>query len=139
MPQESSWRGPIAVLITLILLIGGAYYWFVWRTPRQNATPPMVSLDQPGTNNFSKAGTIVRNNPGMKPDTWYLVYDESGAPARSVELLLTPESRCMIGSFDGRCTDALLVSGSRVEIVGYQAGSQVYIHTYRQVDLEQKG
>lgn len=45
-----------------------------------------VDLENIEPTNFSKTGVIVQNNPGLKPDTAYLVYEEPGSPAISREL-----------------------------------------------------
>ncbi len=36
--------------------------------------------------NFSKDGNLAKDNPGYMPGVWYLVYDEPGSPASSVQL-----------------------------------------------------
>jgi hypothetical protein len=60
------------------------------------------SINQPGNNtdavsnetpsnsnnavNFSKEGVLIKNNPGLKPNVWYLSYEEQGKPALVAEL-----------------------------------------------------
>lgn len=57
--------------------------------------------------NFSKIGTIVFNNPGLKPNTPYLVYEEPGSPALSALLLFDPISVC---SFENGATPCIAMS-----------------------------
>lgn len=138
--NEKAPKKAIIAAVLLIGVVGIGYYLYVSRAKPAQApsSPPPAARDQ-ATDNFSKTGNLIRNNPGMKPGLWYLVFDEPGAPASSVELAFTGKSRCIIGSYDGACTESLLILGARVEVIGFRVGTQVFVHTYRQVDLEGKG
>ncbi len=141
--DESTTTKKVIIAVVLVVMIGGIGYYFYALRMRSTEVSPTPTYSSPlsdqGVDNFSATGNIVKNNPGMKPDVWYLVYDKTGAPASTVELIFTEKSRCMIGSYNGSCQKSLLVFGSRVEVTGFLNDSQVFVHSYKQIDLDQKG
>jgi hypothetical protein len=142
MPEENNhFVRNIAIALGGLAVIAIGIYFYASREVGDGETPPPppAAVDQPGINNFSVEGNVVRNNPGMESNIWYLVYDEPGAPGRNAKLTFTDASHCVIGDFDGVCTHSLVIVGARVEVTGFRDGEQVFVHTYRQVDLEEKG
>lgn len=65
--------------------------------------------------NFTATGNLVKNNPGLKPDVWYLIYEKPGAPALRVEL-----------KFNNVDTTSFS-QGERVSIEGMLQGSVVTV------------
>jgi hypothetical protein len=59
-------------------------------------------------NAFSSEGNVTRNNPGQKPDIWYLVYERPGSPALSFELDL----------HSAEVSISSLSQGTRVQVTG---------------------
>ena len=79
------------------------------------------SVDTPQTQQaegFDKTGNLVRNNPGMKTNVWYVVYESQGQPALSTELEFTQASICAEGAENNTCDPAMLTQGSRVRLLG---------------------
>lgn len=77
------------------------------------------------TNEFDKTGNLVRNNPGMEPGVWHLVFEEPGAPALSVQLQFTSSSICADGAENNTCDPEELTEGGRVHILGEESGEGV--------------
>lgn len=69
--------------------------------------------------NFDQIGHFVKNNPGLKPSVWYLVYEKPGSPAITTELSFTPMSICEYNGKTGICPDVLLPSSALTRVQGY--------------------
>ena len=69
------------------------------------------------TNTFDEVGNVIRNNPGLTPNVWYLTYEKPGAPALTVELDLNAVAAPYID----------LTQGERVHVVGSRSGSVVVV------------
>jgi hypothetical protein len=138
MQQNKTWAWMIGIIV--VLLVGAlGYTWYASRHTSNNTLgTPAKNRDQP-TDNFTQEGNLVENNPGLRPGVWYLVYDKPGASASTVELMFTDASKCTIGTLVETCVANDIVLGARVRITGYNSGSQVFVHSYIQLDLEQKG
>lgn len=92
---------------------------------------PSVSPNET-VGNFSRMGVITMNNPGQKEDVPYLIYEEPGAPALSVELVFTETSMCetSVGersacNAEGMTTDVFV--GERVRIEGVETNGTVSV------------
>src|SRR5688572_21898136 len=86
------------LILALILLSGAAtVYYFVYdRTETTNqGNPTQIEI------NFRKPGILMRNNPGLKPDTWYLNYEQPGQPGLKAELLIDSQSLCETANQEG--------------------------------------
>lgn len=70
------------------------------------------------TANFEQRGVLVINNPGLKPDTWYLVYEQPGAPAINAQLKFNSESVCFINDNPGSCNPDNLKNGDDATVEG---------------------
>lgn len=73
----------LLALIAIVLL--GVWYWAAF-TISPFMSQPAFKDDLITPTSFSQDGTVTRNNPGQKPNVWYLVYEKPGAPALSAEL-----------------------------------------------------
>ena len=93
--------------------------WFFLPTKEKSQIPDTSDVSR-SMINFEKLGHLVKDNPGLKPNTWYLVYEAQGAPALTVELLFDQESHCVYNGTQGACPDVLLPSSSLTEIKGFQ-------------------
>jgi hypothetical protein len=68
--------------------------------------------------NFDQRGYFVKDNPGLKPDVWYLIYEKPGAPALSVELIFDDKSVCVLADKQGSCPDVFLTRSSLTRVQG---------------------
>lgn len=96
----------IALLPLLFVLA-----WFILHPRPANTVPPKPVVL------FSETGNLVRNNPGLEPDMWYLVYEKPGAPSLHEKLRFDAESRCGSENALTRCTVSF-DQGQRVSVVG---------------------
>ena len=139
MEQKSKTWAWVIGIVVLLLGVALGYTWYVSRhNLASNPANQSANGDQT-TDNFREEGNMVENNPGLKPGVWYLVYDQPGAAASTVELVFTDTSKCTIGTLVETCVANDIVLGARARIIGYNDGSKVFVHSYTQVDLEQKG
>ncbi|MFA5714439.1 MAG: hypothetical protein WC998_01695 [Candidatus Paceibacterota bacterium] len=76
-----------------------------------------------GNINFSRAGNLLINNPGLEENTWYLLYENPGSPANSVKLSFNDKSVCK--NQDNSCLD--LVAGDRASIKGIETNGKVLV------------
>jgi hypothetical protein len=67
---------------------------------------------------FNKIGHLVKDNPGLKPGVWFLVYEAPGAPALTQELSFDIESVCSANGRTGKCPDILLPLSSLIRVEG---------------------
>lgn len=93
--------------VTAIVAFG---IWFF----RATEEPP---VDNGGWETFDETGNLTFNSPGASPETWYLVYEEPGAPALTAELAFTQESVCNLQSGTTTCPEGL-APGMRVRVIG---------------------
>ncbi len=77
--------------------------------------------------NFTKEGNLSKNNPGLKKDIWYLVYEEQGAPALKVELEFNDKSLCVVNSSTSVCEVASLKTGDRYKIEGFNQDGKLTV------------
>jgi len=75
---------------------------------------------------FSADGNVTRNNPGQKPDVWYLAYEKPGSPGLSVELDLNSAQN----------PDIKLAQGERVHVEGTRRGSILTVQTITAISAE---
>ena len=75
----------ITILAAILVIAVASYLGYV-SAPIAHA--PTKSGQEPATTtpSFIADGNVVRNNPGLKPNVWYLVYEKPGAPALTLEL-----------------------------------------------------
>ncbi len=113
------------VLVLVILAI-----WYIWvpkksEAPLAPTPPPVTSVEPP---NFTRTGALVRNSPGLRPDTWYLLYEAAGQPALSTELLFNSQSECIFaGNVTLPCDVTKLAAGMRVYLEGFEQNELVAV------------
>ncbi len=88
-----------------------------------------VRLAPSNNTSFSAEGNVTRNNPGQKPDIWYLVYETPGKPSLSVELDLNSATNPYIE----------LTQGERVRVEGILSGDVVTVKTITQASPVETG
>ena len=103
--------------VGISLLVAAIGVWYVSRSPTIEPGPGIA---------FSAEGNATRNNPGQKPNVWYLLYEKPGAPGLSVELDLNSVSAPYIS----------LEQGERVRVVGTLVGSIVIVNSITPVPVE---
>lgn len=123
---------PIKILLGIVaaILLGVlVYFGFT----RGNAVPPTDGGGN-GTTAFSQTGNLTKNNPGYKPDTWYLVYEKSGQPALHAELKFTNDSVCVVGGERGDCDMNDLTQGARAKVEGLEKNDVVTVEVLTLLD-----
>lgn len=78
------------------------------------------------TNNFIQDGVVIRNNPGLTPNVWFLSYEEPGSSGLLVELNLNS----VIAS------DINLAQGQRVRVEGVLRNSIVTVRSITPIQEE---
>lgn len=106
----------IAGFLLLPMLAVAAWFLFPVQTAPHMPRPEM----------FRQDGNIVRNNPGLDPDTWYLVYDVPGAPGRTQRLEFNGGSRCGSAEMLKIC-NTTFEQGERVRIEGFRLKNDVVV------------
>lgn len=89
--------------------------------------PPVVTSTVPIVASFSATGNLAINNPGLKKDTWYLVYEQQGRSAITQELQFTLQSNCVIDGVSKKCSATPLTPGARATVIGGKSGSLVIV------------
>lgn len=74
---------------------------------------------------FEAEGNLVRNNPSMEQDIWYLVHEEPGAPALTKKLQFTSASICALGVENDICNLDVFEQGQRVYVFGKHIAEDV--------------
>jgi len=69
---------------------------------------------------FSKNGTLSKNIPGLKPETWYLNYSASGLSTVNFEINFNYKSLCKTKNKTKKCDQKKLVIGQKVKLDGKQ-------------------
>ncbi|MBP9757236.1 MAG: GerMN domain-containing protein [Candidatus Pacebacteria bacterium] len=77
---------------------------------------------------FAHDGNLIQNSPGLEADTWYLTYEEPGAPGLSVQLRFDGNSRCGSENMLKVC-DISFEQGDRVHVEGDRSGDSVLVRT----------
>ena len=115
----------IGVLIIVLMLAVGLVASFF---PAGFFAPKDKENDGGEKFNFSQTGVLTQNNPGLKPNTWYLVYEKPGAPALTAELKIDSQSVC--GYEEGTevpCSAISFENGQPAKIIGTEEGETVAI------------
>jgi len=90
----------IRFIILTVALIGIIGLWYMaWKTAGKNQPETNIKKEAATVNNnsqpdFIKTGTITFNNPGLKENTPYFIFEEPGSPALSKELIIDKNSIC---------------------------------------------
>lgn len=102
--------GVAVIIIAAVLLTG--------KNPFQNAPPGQNN--QQGETDFSRDGILVKNLPGMKADTWYLAYDQSGTVTKELDMSGVSQTN--------------LQSGQRAIVIGKEKDNVVRVTELRMVN-----
>ncbi len=71
-------------------------------------------------------GIIVRDGPNLKPDVWYIGFEEEGKDI-GVELMFDEGSICRGRTASGTCVPEYFVNGRTVHIEGFVRGEILYV------------
>lgn len=88
-------------IVLIGALIGIALFWYMaWKTAVKEAetTQPVNTNENINVNapvDFTKTGTVTYNNPGLKENTPYFIFEEPGSPALSKEIIFDELSVCV--------------------------------------------
>lgn len=121
----------IPLILILILAIAGIF--LLNRSNDRDATPGTSPTSTPASAAFEGEGVLARNNPGLKPGVWYLVTEQTGAPALSYELSFTTASTCTVGASAANCLNLTIENGQRVHVEGDIENGVVSVATLRTV------
>lgn len=80
------------------------------------------------TGNLDEQGNLAINAPGLKKDTWYLLYEQPGKPGLSAELVFNQDSICFQGSNTSPCPPALSSATTRVRATGKLVGTKLTVY-----------
>lgn len=112
------------LLAFVVVLILAVYLGLRYFGGEQNSPSPTST---PNNSSFQRTGNLVKNNPGLKPDTWYLIYEQQGAPALTSELVFNNSSTCLFGNYGLDCSKLTLNNGSRTTVEGKLSGNVVTV------------
>ncbi len=120
------------LLIVLLIVILSVAAYVGLRAERGDEALPEIT----GTpTNFVEAGTVVINNPGLKPGVPYLLYENPGEPAVTKELVFDALSACVlleVGTVPCETVDASLdLHGKRVIVEGNEADGVLLVRKLR--------
>jgi len=76
--------------------------------------------------NFTETGNLV-----FEGNSWYLLYEEPGAPALSLKLVITDQTKCNLGE-NVNCDLNRVKSGARVQVSGRKSDNTIEVN---QLDL----
>jgi len=88
---------------------------------------PVIIKATESATNFSETGNIVKDNPGLKPGIWYLVYEKPGAAALNVELSFNEKSLCEIGAVSQPCLATIFETGDKIQVIGQKTDNIVAV------------
>lgn len=105
----------LIILIAAILGAGGAIYYLAHFN---NLAAPVLVGKVPAPAEFSAAGNLIKNNPGLLTNVWYLNYEQPGAPAIDAVLVFDDKSVCVLAGAQAVCDESKLKRGDRVDVEG---------------------
>lgn len=125
-------RRNILYVIAAVILVGivAAIVYVATRPLPSTDTNTGTDTQQPQVTSFDQTGNLIRNNPGLKPDVWYVSYEATGSPAVAQELAFSANSRCYMGSdttTSVTCDTKTFTQGERARVVGTKSGSVVTV------------
>lgn len=123
----SSIKVSLTAVILIILSVATmiASYWMLTEDPNNYIHANSVVISR----HFSETGNLVKNNPGMEKNTWYLLYDKPGGPASSIKLSFSQNSLCELSIKEEVCQISKLRLGERVKIIGNLKGGAVNVQS----------
>jgi hypothetical protein len=106
----------VLVILLMVVSFGVAFLLSPRETNAPTDEPIEESQNEVGT--FNEVGNIVKDNPGMEPGLWYVVYEQAGSPAVSKVLEFLPTSICVQNAGNNPCEPELFNQGNRVRVEG---------------------
>ncbi len=91
---------------------------------RTEESPVVVTpLASPDTeSSFSETGNLVFDD-----GSWFLLYEEPGAPALRLELLFSEDTNCDLGENQKDCDLTRVKSGARITVFGMRKDDKLYV------------
>jgi hypothetical protein len=117
-------RRDIIIGAAIIIFLAGivAYFNFFRSDSSEDNNPPSkIEI------NFTRTGHLVKDNPGLKPGTWYLLYEMPGSPALTAELKFDSNSLLFVNDKSQPYDESLLYQGFPVTIEGVMKDSVVLV------------
>ena len=121
-------RAYITAGVVIALLMIGVFVVGVARE-RQHARSSDGSHTSATTTaeDFIAEGTIVKNNPGLIPDVWYVFHGKVGKTGQTTQLSFDDTSVCSGASASGPCVPSIFIKGRKVRVEGTLTGSSVKV------------
>ena len=105
-----------------------------------DVTPPapITEITVSPTETVNAEGLLVINQPDLKPDAWFVAFEENGE-SYAVELTFDGQSRCFGKTSSGKCIPERFVPDRQVSIAGIVNGETLLVREMRfPVPLENK-
>ena len=124
----------IIVLIFIVRFVGGGSEdaWICVNGEWAKHGNPASSMPESGcgsagtpATSFSAMGNLVKDNPGLAPGAWYLVFEKPGSPAVTIELSFDAKSLCILNGTVSPCRPSDFVPGERVTVDGEESSGTV--------------
>lgn len=124
-------------IILGVLFVGILLYALLRGAVLHNGEKPFEITGTP--TNFAEYGTVVFNNPGLKANTPYFVYEEPGSPALTKELIIDAESACVANNGSVPClamsvTFDMPFGGRRVLVEGIEEGDGIRVKKLQRIE-----
>jgi hypothetical protein len=94
------------VILILALIAIGAFWYMAFRTagsqpdPGNDGNAPQGAAAEA---DWSRAGVIVIDNPGLEQGIPYIIFEEPGSPALAKKLVFDGDSRCAMPAGEMPC------------------------------------
>ncbi len=74
-----------------------------------------------------QTGTLTRNDPGLTPGVWYVLYEEPGTPALTKRLSFDQNTVCIRNGQSGPCLRSIYEKGLRVTVRGSDEDAGIHV------------
>lgn len=93
-----------------------------------SAPRPITACGDPVTRiTFDETGQLLKNEPGLKAESWYLKYEHTDGTKLASELAFDTNSRCISNGSEGKCPDVLLPSSAMTHVRGNARDGVVHV------------
>lgn len=123
-------KGIFGILLLLVVAVGGYLLWQNYGG-EAGTLPPTNGGE---TIDTTREGNLVRNNPGLTPNVWHVVYEAPGAPALTQMLQFDEKSLCTLATHQAPCNPEELEQGMRVHIEGNTKGEILLVRTLARIE-----
>lgn len=120
----SKYRRILLSLLLPAIVLGLGFFYFLNEGIRTDTSNK--NQDRTETN-FVGSGLLLRNEPGLKPDTWFLNYDQAGESGLLAELVFSENSTCTNGELTGSCEQPSFSQRQRVRVEGRLEGETLAV------------